>query len=269
MKVVPLRKKLPPLHLLGGREGRVPGLRRGLETLEYLQQHPEGAIVAAIAQSLGAPDNSMIRVLNTLSDFGYVERNPHSLAYRLTRKMLRLGLDSAQDRTLLECARLPMRELRNAEGETVIFSVLTDSRSVVLEQIPSIHPFRFVCDPGFSQPLHASASPKAMLAFLSVPERDAYLDGYEFKALTPATITSRAAFKREMAAVARQGYSFDRAEHLESIHCVAAPVLNRSRYPIAAVTLIGASFRLPLSALEPMGQKVRECAQKVAAAYGH
>ena len=80
------------------------------------------------------------------------------------------------DVSLVEEAIGQMRRLRDVVRETVCLSVLVEDQGFVLEQAAGIHPFRCVANVGIRQPLHASASCKAILAYLPEQERETLLN---------------------------------------------------------------------------------------------
>lgn len=251
----------------GSRQSRkttgVPVLERALGLLEHLSRCPAGVPLSGIARALGIPKNTTYRMLNTLCARGYVSRNEAELTYRLTRKPATLVYSSARDGGLIEAALGPMRALRDRVKETVVLSILDGGEGIVLEQVPGLHAFRFVCDPGARQPLHASASTKAMLAYCEPEARKAQLADVSFPRLTEATITSAAAFRRELDAVRARGYGIDRGEAMRGVHCVAAPVLDRHRRPVAAITVTGPDERLGEKDFPKVGKWVRACARAI------
>jgi len=125
-----------------------------------------------------------------------------------------------------------------------------------------------VCEPGTRQPLHASASTKAILAFSPEAERDALLARHRFEALTRRTLASRGAFEAELARVRSRGYAVDRGEALEGVHCVAAPVRDRRGGAVAAVTVTGPAQRMPEKDFPAIGARVRDCARRISARLG-
>ena len=50
------------------------------------------------------------------------------------------------------------------------------------------------------------------------------------------------------------GYAFDRAEALEGVHCIAAPILDGNGIPIAAITTTGPAYRLQAEDFEAIGK---------------
>lgn len=246
-----------------------PALARGLAALEYLRGRSNGESLSDIAAALRFPKNSVLRLLNTLEDFGYVEREPDTLRYRITRQLATLFMDSARDRTLMEAALPAMRRLRDEVNETVLISIIERRAGIVLDQVQSTHAFRFVCEPGTFEDLHSSASTKAILAFLPPDERDALLAGHAFRRYTDRTITRRTAYDRELAETAARGYATDRGEQGEGVCCAAAPVFDRTGSVIASITVTGPAERFCVRGFEAMGRSVTACALSVSALLGH
>ena len=247
----------------------VPILHRSLHVLDHLRQCPRGASLTEVSRALGFPKNTVYRILHTLCAHDYVRRDEATLLYTLSRKMATLAYDSAQDRGLLENSLDMMRRLRDATQETVVISILDRGEGLVLEQIQSSHPFRFVCDAGTRQTLHTSASTKAILAFLPEAERKAALKDVSFKLLTASTITSRAKFDAALAEARLAGYGVDRGEALDGVHCVAAPIFNHQGFPVAALTITGPAERMPVSQFPRLGALVAGHAAEISKRLGY
>lgn len=243
----------------------VPILERTLDLLEYLRLCPTGVVLSEISRALSIPKNTTYRMLNTLCTRGYVWRNEAELSYRLTRKLGTLVYTSAQDQGLIERSLVPMRELRDQVKETVVISILDQQEGIVLEQVPGLHPFRFVCDSGTRQPLHASASTKSILAYLDHDLQEPLLKEMTFQQFTKNTIKNLTAFRYELAATRERGYGIDRAEMLHGVHCVAAPIVDRQGQPVAAITITGPDERLRAEDFEKIGALAIVCARKISA----
>ena len=162
-----------------------------------------------------------------------------------------------------------MHELHDCSGETVGLAVL-DARArkgLIIGAVQgSRHRFSFTLTPNTLFPLHTGAPAKAILAFLSPAKQRAWLVHLKLTRFTPQTITTRAAFRQELAAIADQGYALDRSEEVEGCHCVAAPVFGKKGQPIAAVWITGPSRRLTLERLHESAPAVREAASRIAQA---
>lgn len=247
----------------------VPNLERGLLILQHLAQHAEGQGISDLTAALGYPLNSVFRITNTLLKHGYVERNLLNKKFTLTKKMFTMAYNSEPDRTLMENAIDLMRELRDKVKETVIISIMDRNEGLVLEQVQGLHPFRFMADAGTRQPAHAGSTTKAIIAYMPDREREATLQAIEYRRLTAHSITSRTAFEAELKDVRSKGYAVDRAEALDGVHCVGAPIFNRQGYPISAITVTGPSNRLPEENFPAIGVLVKDCAMKISVRLGY
>jgi len=237
-------------------------LQRGLAMLEMLSQCPEGATLRQISSQLDLPSASALRLARTLVDVGYLSREEHRKRYFLTNRFLRLGQPSAPSRGLSECVIAAMRSIRQATGETTQLCCLTDVEMVIIEQLLSIHPFKYSADLGARCPCYSCAPGKAIIAFLPEAEREATINRIAFKPFTATTITTRRAFRDELAAIRQQGYALDRAEGMEGIHCVAAPILDRYGVAVAAITIAGPASRVREDEFEVLGSLLKEGARQ-------
>ena len=248
---------------------QVPALERGLAILEYLDQHPAGRTMIEAARDLGLPKNAVFRIALTLLRRGYMERDPASKRLRLGHKTLTLGYGAlGEGRSLVEQSLEPMRALREATGETVCLSVLADGEGFVLESVPGTHLFRCTVEPGMRQPVHASASGKAIFAFLPPGELEAALPRLRLVRLTPNTITNKAQLREELRSVRDQGYAVDRCEHVDGAMCVAAPIFDRRGHVVASLTVTAPAGRMPREKLAALGRRVRQHAGEISARLG-
>lgn len=246
----------------------VPNLDRALQIIEYLsdQTHPHG--ITDIAAALKMPKNSVFRILTTLHNRGYVTRDS-AKQYALTGRLLSLGYAAVGEGHLVEKSIDVMRHVRDKVDETVFVGIIEGSEGVVLEQVECHQQVKVIVGIGTRFPLHTAAPAKAMLAYMQEPELTALLEILHLTKFTPTTITTLAAFRRELDTVHRLGYAVDNGEHNEGIRCVGAAVLNQSNKPVGAIWVVGPSFRLKVEDFERIGRIVREGAVQVSQRYGH
>ena len=250
-----------------GVDYHVPNLERALAVMEFLAEHP-GTGMSRIAEVLQFPKNSVFRIIMSLLRHGYVVRDNPTKSFRLSRKLLALGHAATNTKTLVENAVDVRRELRNRTKETVVLGTLSGAEGVVIEQVFGLHPFQFMVAPGARFPLHCAAHGKALLAFLPAEERALMLKGLKLVRFNDRTLTTRSALARELAEVRRTGYAVDRAEEVEGCHCVAAPILDRHSYPVAALCVTAPSNRMPQSSFRAVGKLVKEHAARMSLRLG-
>lgn len=243
-------------------------LERGLAILEWLADRPEGATLSQMTEAMEVALTSAYRIANALEQLGYVSRDPKTRRYSPTGKMLRMGQPRSLGRSLTEACIESMRQIRDQTGETTQLACLSGGQVVILEQLPSVHPFKYIVDLGSRIPAHCCAPGKAMLAYLPAQERVRQLSQMEFSPHTERTITDPARFDQELESVRQAGAAFDRGEHFVGIHCVAAPVLDRLGGPVAAITIAGPSSRIPVKKFPEIARIVRQWTDQAAARFG-
>jgi DNA-binding IclR family transcriptional regulator len=117
-------------------------------------------------------------------------------------------------------------------------------------------------------PVHASASGKVFLAFLTNDEREKILRTIKLQPFTKRTIVDAKKSRTELEGVRRRGYAIDDAEREEGVRCIAAPVFNARGRVIAAVSISGPTLRLSLAKLEALADSLRETAAAISTSLG-
>lgn len=247
----------------------VPNLERALQMMELLAKHPAGLGLTEISNLLDFPKNSTYRIAMTLLNFGYLYREENAKTFTLSGKLLSLGYAAVSDQNLMEKSLDVMRELRDVVKETVLIGVIIQQQGVVLEQVPSLHSFKFWVDVGTQWKMHTAAPSKAMIAFLPDSEKIKICQSIDFKRYTAHTITNLNDFYQTLEEVRKKGYSVDFGEELEGMHCVAAPVFDRNSHPVAAIWITGPMERLPESAFANLGAIVKEYAMRISHRLGY
>ena len=242
------------------KKSTVPNLQRGMAILEYLATSQRNATIAELSERLGYPAASVFRITQELAELGYLSRDPETKQYSLTNKFLLLGQPQGRGRGLVESSLGAMRGLHRATGETTQLCCLVGLENVVLEQIVSIHPFKYSAELGARCPSFSCAPGKAMMAKLPGEEREDFIARIRFKQFTPTTIGSRKALREELNQISQCGYALDRAEGMEGIHCIAAAICDRNEFPVGAITIAGPASRITQEQFSQLGQIVVEAA---------
>jgi len=238
-----------------GKAGSAPAIDRGFDILELLATLPEGLTLSEISDVLSVPKNSVFRITQTLQARGYLERESHSLVFRLTSKILNLAPRKWVGPSLTDVARGPMKQLRDEVQETVQLGVLSGLEGVIIDQVESDQPLRITVNLGLRFKLHNNAPGKLLLAFLVAERQQEVLDQIELDATTKRTITKKPLLKTECERIVKQGYSTDYAEADDGIHCIAAPIFGIDREVVGAIWVSGPAKRLPKSRFQELGTK--------------
>ncbi|HEY1982339.1 MAG TPA: IclR family transcriptional regulator [Xanthobacteraceae bacterium] len=237
----------------------VKSLRKALIVLNVVADANRPLTVAEVGIKSGIARPTAYRFVQTLVAADYLVQDP--LDGRLSVGFAVLPLASSLlDRNRLRIEALPhLHALAQQTGERANLGILF--RDCVLyiagvekPALPTIYS-RF----GKNTPAHCSSLGKAILAFLPEPEVRALLSRNALVAYTPNTITSRAAFMKELANTRARGYAIDNAEHVSGSCCVATPIFNAGNQPIGAIGVSGRN----LGSLLKQHDLVRETAELV------
>ena len=223
----------------------VKSLRKALTVLNAVAGAERPLTVAEVAVNAGIARPTAYRFVQTLVAAGYLAQDPLDGRLSISFAVLPLA-SSLLDRNRLRVEALPhLHDLAMKTGERTNLGIL--HRDCVLyiagvekPALPTIYS-RF----GKSAPAHCCSLGKAILAFLPEAEVRELLSRKPLTAYTPMTITSRAAFMKDLAETRQRGYAIDRAEHVKASCCVAAPIFNASNQAIGAIGVSGRE-------LEPM-----------------
>jgi len=74
--------------------------------------------------------------------------------------------------------------------------------------------------------------------------------------------------RAEIEKTRRRGYAVDDEEFEEGLRCIAVPVLDAQRLPIAAVSVSGPSFRVTAQKLPAIANQLLQCVRGISVDMG-
>lgn len=144
-----------------------PAAKALLEMMEFMAKHDNRYTLSEIVESLDITSNSAFRIFKEMEQKGYVVKDPVTSTYELTPKLYYLG-SSIRDRvSFIKTAQPYMESIKKATRETVLLTRFTHQYdTLVVDQLESSEPIKFVSTVGLSYDSYASAMGKAMLSML-------------------------------------------------------------------------------------------------------
>jgi DNA-binding IclR family transcriptional regulator len=267
----PRLKPLGPAAVTNGSQPRTARavsttrtLLRGLDVVEALADADAGAMgPSAIGDLVGLDKATVSRLLRTLVEAGWVRQDAVTRQYRLSGKILRLAASVRLHLDLRTVAAPHLRALREDLGETVHLGVMEDLGVFYVDKLESPNSIQLVSRVGQVMPLHSTSLGKAILAALPEDEREAKIARMDFVPRTDRTITTVAAFRREIARTQERGYATDDRENEPLGACVAAAIIGPEGRPVGAISVSGPHYRIQ-DHLETFGERARATAMAVA-----
>jgi IclR family acetate operon transcriptional repressor len=236
-----------------------------LRILEAIQSSPSALHLKDICAQTQINKTTAYRFLSHLLREGYLCRDETG-KYSLGLKLLQLGAGANPRATLLEVARPTLRKLWKTTQETVNLAVLDEGMVLYVDVVESPHVFRLASKIGMRRPIYSTALGKALAGFLPEEKRKGVLDLQAFQTLTPHTITLVEQLEEELRKVRQLGYAVDEEESVLGARCVAAPVLNHNKEPVAAVSVSGPCSRICPDRVPEFVVAVRKACQTISRA---
>jgi len=190
--------------------------------------------VAEIAERLKLPRSTAYRYIAALRAHHLVEEAADGSGYCLGAKILELAA-TMSPRPIRGVALPYMERIARETGETVILCGLREYEGVCLEKVDGHHALRVSYELGDTYPLHASATGKAIYAYLTPKERKTITDHVGLDRFTDSTITDPGALEREATKICEDGYSESDGEAIVGTRGIAAPIFSFAGRIVASI----------------------------------
>jgi len=212
---------------------------KAFETLTALPAGGQFVGVSELARAMRLSKSTVFRLLTTMERNGFVERDEGR--YRLGRRLHDIGAQVYEPRPgrLHELLSPIMAVLYERSRETVHLGVLRDSDVVLLGRLHGRRTTPHALRLGSHFPAHCSAMGKALLAHDTDAAETLLERG--LTARTPRSITAQPQFRTELRRVRDTGIATSDQEARPNLTCVAVPLRDQARRPIAALSISGPS----------------------------
>jgi IclR family acetate operon transcriptional repressor len=249
--------------------GNVQSVERALTLLETLSASPGGVSLTELAGLSNLNISTCHHLLATMQRRGYVAKVPGRRTYALGARVLHLGQAFLRQVDLPQRAQPVLAALNAATGETVHLAVLQGDAVVTVAKLEGRHAVRVDTDAvGSSEAAHATATGKAMLAWLPEEQIRRILAARGMRRYTPATISDTEALIEELRLVRRNGYAVDREEFQPGVVCVGSAVRDHAGAVIGSISVSAPRFRADETGLQVMRDAVMVAVRTLSAEYG-
>ena len=243
-------------------------LHRAVAILDCFQENQPELGVREIARQLELHPSTVGRILTTLTSLEILTQDPDTRRYSMGAKVLKWSSLYMSNVDLRVVARPFMQELNRSTAETISLDIPDGQTRLCIERIESPHSLRWVKQLGERMPFFASASGRALLAFMDPDKRDAILAETPFEQLTPQTTTDLKAFRKELDLTRKRGYAVSVSERVEGVSCIAAPIFDASEKIIGAVTISGPGTRFSQKIISEYGELLIRTTDRISQAMG-
>jgi IclR family acetate operon transcriptional repressor len=236
---------------------------KALALVDVLGNPGQSLSLTELAAAVKLTKASTYRLLYTLEEAGYVERDPQG-RYGL-RWHARSGVRERLIASLLAVSEPHMRELTREFRETTGLAALFDSHIEVIAVVESPQIVRMGNTVGRILQPHASSLGKCITAFQPEQRREHLVRSYGVMPMTQNTITDENVLAQEFAHIREQGYASDRAETCVDGTCFGAPIRDANADVVAAISISVPTTRLDAVPKERIVTAIKTAAEAISA----
>ena len=242
--------------------------RRALSVLNVLADAGQERGVREIARELSLAPSIVQRLIQTLVEYGYVERASDGQKYRIGYRAFQVGRSYLAQNDLHAISLPELRAMAEHDQINAYLGVLRDRSVVYLEAIQSSGPIAIVSTPGSRASLHSTAFGKALLAELPDPDVAELLGPEPFRRLTAKTKVTLDAFMQELRDVRLKGFAISDEENIDNVFAAGAVIRDASGRAIASVSGAVPRHQLNAQAIEKLCQVIVGAAERISRRLG-
>lgn len=215
---------------------------RALHILELLAR--ESMTATDIQKKLELNKSTVHRLMMTLLNRGFVERNEQTGIYQVGLKMVEIS-SIRLNHIELKTEALPyLHQLANKLNQSIQLAIYDEGEAVFIEKIEKYQSFHMFCQIGKRIPLYSSAVGKSLIMDKTETEIREIMKHVVFEKFTENTRMTVDALLEDIRLASVQGYTVDSAEHEDNVHCVAMPIYDYRGQIVAAASVTGFSEKV-------------------------
>ncbi|MDR2553765.1 MAG: IclR family transcriptional regulator [Treponema sp.] len=211
-------------------------LQNALEILDYTADSPNPVLFREIQEMFDLPRSTIYNLLQTLLLTGYLEKDSAG-RYSVGIRCFRTGSAFRVSNPFERRAKEIVEKINTACKETTHFAVLQGTDVVYVYKFDSVHALRIYSQVGKAIPAHTTAIGKAMLSGYSDEELRSFYGETKLASLTPRSITSFKLLLEQLNEIRRTSIAYEQEESTPNVKCVAVPVLNSVKIPVAGISV--------------------------------
>jgi len=246
----------------------IRSLGHSLDVLEALSQSPAGISLAPLARQVGLHKNSVFRLMATLENRGYIERNPATGNCRLGLQAFESGYAYLHHTSLSAAARPVLAALSRDLEENAYLSVLREGYVFYQEAAAENRTVRVASRLGSRLPLGCTATGKAFMAWMSRPELARFI-ARPMPCTAGREPPSPEPLLDELRLVRESGYAVDLGGWEPGVNCVASPLFDFHGLVAGVLSVTAPSYRMEGERLLEAGEAVRRRAAEVSRRLGY
>jgi IclR family transcriptional regulator, KDG regulon repressor len=252
-----MNKKYPEAPILMTEKRTTRAVERSLDVLLCFLQRSTLSLTE-ISEITQLHKSTVYRLLATLTEKGFLQRDPETEKYRLGRRIweLSLKLDASDDPAVLFLAE--MERLRDKIEETVSLYVRDGAERIRIQAAESQQAIRRVAPVGVRLPVIVGASGKVLMAYSEQATVEPFIQAADW-----ANEAEREQYIAQLAKIVQSGFAISVEEREKGTAAIAVPVLDRGQKLIAALAISGPVQRMEHAQMQQILPEVQAAAARM------
>ena len=243
-------------------------LDKTLDIIEHLSQADAPISLTQISKETGISKSTVHRLLKTLLQRHYVEKNEQQ-NYSIGWKLIHLVGNQINHLELQTEANPILENLRTELNLSVHLGILDGAEIVYIEKINSTSRSYMYSNVGYRTPAHCSSMGKCLLSCMSGHQLDAFLDTAQFERHTENTMIDPQVFRQYLKKVRSQGWAMDNEEYLLGHRCIGVPIYDYRGEAIASISASGSTMDIPDDRIPFIVTQVQDAAIQISRQMGY
>ena len=231
--------------------------------LTVVSSAPRPQKFSELVNATGLNKSTIHRLLAISIEENLVRYDAANKVYFLGSKVFDLVRNADSGSDIQAIALDEMIKLFDRYGTNVTLGIPSGHEVAYLRILEAPQLLGAVQRPGMREPIHCSASGKALYAFLPDQVILSKLKGYDFKRYTDRTITTVSRFLSELNVVREHGYAMNDREEYDHFVGISAPIFNYLSEPIAVLNLWSVNTHHTIEELLGWAPDLMESANRV------
>ena len=201
--------------------------------LEAFSQNGAALSLAEIAAIVELDKSSVFRIVYTLEQLDYLERDQDTKRYRPGLEVLKLGFSALHRLDIVQLSRPYLEALQQETQESVSMAIRDGADIVYIARFAPVQILNINLQVGSRLPLHCTAMGKALLSALSPAEVAELLGPDPYRACTPKTKTTLDDLLADVERARARGFAISDQELSTGVRSAAA-LIRREHGEVAA-----------------------------------
>ncbi|MBH5318948.1 IclR family transcriptional regulator [Paenibacillus sp. GSMTC-2017] len=211
-----------------------------------------------IAEYVGLHKSTVHRMLATLEEKGFIERDRSTERYHLGLKVWELSANLSRTDDQATIWLPEMVRIRDELGETVSIYVRDGSERIRMQAVQSNQAVRRVAPVGVRLPLYAGASSKVLIAYSDPIVQDNLL-----QAPTWPSYIDMEQYRRQLQEIMVNGYATSFEEREPGAAALSSPILDRNGNLAAALSVSGPASRMTMDTMRAYAPIMMDAARRM------